>query len=86
MRAKSAALSTAIAAAFVALTGPDQQPIAINPKQIISIRERRAGAETHFHASIKCLLFTTDGKITGVTETCEKVKDLIEATGQELRK
>jgi hypothetical protein len=66
----------AFLAAFklVELTGPDKQIIEVNPEHVVQIREPR-GNETHFHPEIKCLIFTTDGKFTGVIETCEVVAE-----------
>jgi hypothetical protein len=56
---------------LIVLTGPDGQHVEINPKGIISLRAPRA--TDHFNKDVHCLVFTSDGKYTGVQETCEQV-------------
>lgn len=63
---------TAILLYFVQLTGPDNQTIWVNPKQIISIREPRSNM--HFAPGTKCLLLTVDGKLITVQEPCTQVR------------
>ena len=59
--------------AFVSLTGPDNQPVAINPNQVVATRVPRDTTGTHFAPGIKCLIYTTDGKLTMVIEDCDEV-------------
>jgi hypothetical protein len=61
---------------FITLTGPDAQVIQLNPETIATIRSVR-GTE-HFAPGVKCLIFTTDGKNVGVTETCDTVWHMLE--------
>jgi hypothetical protein len=60
---------------FLALHGPDGQPIDINSTEIVAIRAPRG--TDHVHRDIKCLVFTTDGKFTAVQETCEGVQKMV---------
>jgi hypothetical protein len=60
-----------LAAAFLVLTGPDNQHVEINPQEIVSLRAPRA--VDHFNKDVHCLVFTSDGKYTGVQETCDQV-------------
>ena len=62
---------------LVPLHGPDNQFIEINPQEIVSLREPR-DTEQHLHPDVRCLVLTTDGKFVGVTETCQRVEELIE--------
>jgi hypothetical protein len=59
------------------LTGPGGQPIEMNVDQIVSMREPRSA--DHFGEGVHCLVFTTDGKFTGVVETCKAIKQAIGA-------
>jgi hypothetical protein len=61
-----------VALNLIFVHGPDQQRIEVNTDEISSIREPRE-AEGHFASEIKCLLFMTNGKFIGVTETCDDV-------------
>jgi hypothetical protein len=63
---------------LVRLTGPDNQTVLINPEQVIALREPRGGQGEHFHASVKCLVFTSDSKYTPVAETCAEVRQKLE--------
>ena len=72
---------TAAIAAFhlIQLHGITGDEIDINPHEISSIREPGGVAsEGHFAKGIKCLLFMTNGKVTGVTEDCKTVKIMTE--------
>ena len=57
---------------LVVFHGPDGHLIEINPDEVVSLREPRE-MERHFHKEIRCLIFTSDGKFTGVTEDCIEV-------------
>jgi hypothetical protein len=63
---------------LILLTGPDNQRVEINPESIATLREPRGEIQQHFHKSTKCLVFTTDGKFVGVTQSCAEVRKLIE--------
>jgi uncharacterized protein YlzI (FlbEa/FlbD family) len=73
-----------LALQLIELTGPDNQAIEVNPKQIITIREPR-GKEEHFPHGTRCLLNMADGKIVVVQETCEKVDEELRAIERENR-
>lgn len=62
---------------LIELHGPGGQFVEINPEEIVSLREPRAG--DHFAFGIKCLIFTSDGKYTGVIETCAQVAEMVKA-------
>lgn len=66
---------------LIRLTGPDNQIVLINPEQVIELREPRGQTIDHFHKSIRCLVFTSSGKYTGVIETCEEVRIKLEQVG-----
>ena len=63
---------------LIRLTGPDNQVVLINPETVIALREPRGEKGQHFHASINCLVFTTDAKFTPVIETCVEVRTKLE--------
>jgi len=65
---------------LVVLHGPNGQRVEINPEQVISIREPRGQDKGHFHQGVKCLIFTSDAKMTGVLEDCETVEHKLAAT------
>ena len=73
-------LATAIAAFhLIQLHGPGGYEIDINPHEVSSIREPSGVAsEGHFAKDIRCLLFMTNGKVTGVIEDCKTVKKMTE--------
>ena len=62
---------------LVMLTGPQHQVIEINPEEVVSLRAPRA--IDHMTRDIRCMVFTTDGKFIGVTETCRTVEDKLHA-------
>ena len=59
--------------AFVTLTGPDSQRVDITPNEIVATRASRDSKGEHFAPGVKCLIYTTDGKLTTVIEDCETV-------------
>ncbi|WP_063685577.1 hypothetical protein [Bradyrhizobium stylosanthis] len=68
----------AIAFELLQLHGPSDQLIDINPDQVVSLRKPRAD-EGHFANGVRCLVSTTDGKFSTVTEDCETIRSRIEA-------
>jgi hypothetical protein len=72
-----------LAVHLVQFTGPDNQVVLINPDTVISIREPRGPKGEHFHPSTNCLIFTSDGKYTSVTESCNVVRDKLESPAEE---
>jgi hypothetical protein len=62
---------------LVQLTGSDNQLVLINPDEVVGLREPR-GSGTHFHQSVRCLIFTADGKHTAVVESCDQVRQKLE--------
>ena len=65
----------ALALQLILLTGPDHQPIEVNPEAITSIRPPRVS--DHFAPGTHCLVFMTDGKLITAVETCEQIKYLL---------
>jgi hypothetical protein len=64
-----------VAEDFLRLTGPDSQPIELNPGAIIALRPPRA--RDHFAKGIKCLCTTSDGHFFAVIESCAEVDQLL---------
>jgi hypothetical protein len=52
--------------------GPEGQEIQLNVNEISSIRQPRE-SEGHFSPEVHCLVFMTNGKFAGTTETCREV-------------
>jgi hypothetical protein len=72
-------LATAV---FVLLHAPNNDLVAINPDQIVSMRKAapdKAEDKKLYHESVKCLLNLADGKFFGAVEQCSTVNDLIKA-------
>ena len=69
-------IPAALVLQLILLTGPDHQPIEINPKAVTNLRPPRG--TDHFAPGVKCLVFLSDGHPITVTETCEQVKHLLE--------
>ena len=63
---------------LVMLHGPDEQLIQMNPESVVALRDPRGRPGEHFHASVHCLIFTSDSKYTPVQETCAEVKQKLE--------
>ena len=61
-----------LAVYLVALTGPNEQRIEVNPAQVVSLRAPRS--EEHFAQGVQCLLHTVDGKFIAVVEPCDAVR------------
>ena len=68
-------------AAWLVLTGPDNQTIEIQTPHIVTTRPPRGNE--HFHPSVKCLLHMADGKVVTVIQTCEEVRQMREELEQE---
>lgn len=67
---------------LVVLHGPDGQVVEINPEEVDTIREPRGKEAGHFHEGVKCLIFTSDGKMSGVIEDCDTVTYKLAETHQ----
>jgi hypothetical protein len=65
-----------LALSLIFVHGPDGQEIEININEISSIRDPRA-SEGHLHKSIHCVLYMTNGKFIGTTETCDEVDKML---------
>jgi hypothetical protein len=65
-----------IALRLITLTGPDGQVIELNPGTVATLRTVRDA--DHFARGTRCIVFTTDGKNVNVSETCQKVHELLE--------
>jgi hypothetical protein len=57
-------------------TGPDQQVIAVNPSDIVSVRAPRK--TEHFSKGVRCLIHTLDGKYIAIIEPCNVVFQRLE--------
>jgi hypothetical protein len=57
------------------VTGPDGQPVEINPDQVVSLRPPRS--TDHFAKGTNCLVFTADGKYQPTIETCMQVQAIL---------
>ena len=68
-------LAAALALQLILLTGPDHQPIEVNPGAVTNLRPPRG--TDHFAPGVKCLVFLSDGKPLTVMETCGQVKYLL---------
>lgn len=62
-----------LALTLVKLHGPGGQIVEVNPEHVVGLREPRASPTEHFQKEIRCLIFTLDGKFTGVLEDCAEV-------------
>jgi hypothetical protein len=67
-----------IALHLIFLHGADHQQVIINVAEISSIRESQRGNK-QFDDDVACVLYMTNSKIIGVTETCNEVVDRIKA-------
>ena len=62
---------------MIELTGLVGERVAINPAEVVSIREpREKGRAVHPHAN--CIISTTDGKFISVIEECTEVERRLE--------
>jgi hypothetical protein len=66
-----------VALHLIQFTSPDGHRVGINPNDIVIIRDP-IQAEGHVARGTRCLIATSDGRVTAVTETCEMVRDLLE--------
>lgn len=67
---------------LLVLTGPDGLRIEVNSDEIVTLRPPRGQEQDHIHKNIHCVIFTTDGKFVSVTETCDKVHELMDEDPQ----
>ena len=65
------------AIALIALHGPANQVIYINPQEITSVREPLVTG--HFARGTRCLVYLSNRNFITVTETCDEVKAKIQA-------
>ena len=68
-------IPAALVLQLILLTGPDHQPIEVNPKAVTNLRPPRG--TDHFAPGAHCLVFLSDGKPLIVMETCDQVKHLL---------
>ena len=67
-----------LAAVFlIALTGPDNQQIEINPEQVVALRAPKASEKKSFPPGVQCLVYTTDSHFISVIQTCDQVSELL---------
>jgi len=62
-----------LAIQLVQFTGPDNQPISVNPMEVVSVRPVRKTD----HMKGNCIIHTSDGKFVLVSETCDVVKKML---------
>lgn len=65
-----------LVAAWLTVTGPDNQEILLNVEEIVTLRPPRS--VEHFAAGAQCLINTVDGKFLAVMEPCSEVHHRIE--------
>lgn len=63
-------------AAWLTVTGPDNQEIVLNAEEIVTLRPPRVSE--HFAPGAQCLINTEDGKFLTVMETCLEIRNRIE--------
>jgi len=66
---------------LVVLTGADGRSVELNPASVVSVSAPRPGGE--HHASVNCIIRTTDGKFIAVKEECSRVNELLEDSKQQ---
>jgi uncharacterized protein YlzI (FlbEa/FlbD family) len=62
---------------LIRLHGLDGHEIDINPREITVMQEKKQGQ--HLAAGAECAISLSDGKFVAVTETCDEVRQKIEA-------
>jgi hypothetical protein len=67
-----------LAVTLIELTGLDNEPIAINPHSVVTLRSPRANDHL-LPAGAACAVQTSDGKHVSVRETCEQVRQRLDA-------
>jgi uncharacterized protein YlzI (FlbEa/FlbD family) len=67
-----------LAVNLIELTGLDDEPIAINPAEIVALRSPRRGDHL-MTPDAACAVQTVDGKHIAVRETCPEVRKRIDA-------
>ena len=60
---------------LILLTGPGGQTIELNPQAVVELRAPRG--TDHVAKSVRCLVFTLDGRFVGVEESCARARDLV---------
>ena len=71
-----------IAVSLILLHSPDGYQVQINPEQVTSLiteREHREKGNRLYPDKAKCLVRLADGTQVPVTETCDDVKQMLEA-------
>lgn len=61
-----------MSADLIALTGPNDQTVYLNPAKVVSFRAPRSSE--HFAKGTRCVINTTDGHFTAVVEDCPVVR------------
>jgi len=67
----SNALIVAETIRLILLHGGENNPIHVNPTEVVTVRPVREGE--HFAKTIHCVVTTADGKYVAVIETCDDV-------------
>lgn len=62
---------------LIRLHGPDGNEIDINPREITVMREKEQGK--HLTPGVECAISMSDGKFVAVVETCDQVRQKIDA-------
>jgi|SRR5215469_6990700 len=63
------------------LTTPGGQEVEINPSQVVQLRGPPNERMNYYHESVKCLVYTSDGKFVPVIQDCLTVRKMIKAAG-----
>jgi hypothetical protein len=65
-----------IAYVLIELHGPGGQNIIVNTKEIVELRDPQT--KEHFGKGVHCIINTSDGKFSAVSEDCDTVRRMIE--------
>jgi hypothetical protein len=67
-----------LALTLVELHSPLGGHVFVNPAEVVTVREPRAGSEGHFARGTHCLLIMANGNLFGVTERCDEVRQKLQ--------
>jgi uncharacterized protein YlzI (FlbEa/FlbD family) len=67
-----------LAVTLIELTGLDGEPVAVNPHSVVTLRSPRPNDHL-LPPGAACAVQTSDGKHVSVRETCEQVRQRLDA-------
>jgi len=71
-----------LAAAFVLLHRVDGGEVFVNPAQITALNARTAAPNKHLIEQAQCAVGLSNGRMVSVLESCEQVKQLLDAAAK----